>query len=147
MHRFLNSFEALLSIQLLVKCRNIILPTVMTPHEKYNHSPAQLFSMFNVVLTHVDYFQDIYYRNQAGFCFFWWKNLLADITLINSYTSQVQCTSLSRDKKFVTSLVQSAGLCSSRARWPLAPDFCPWATRKSQIFQTNHMMGTLNFTV
>ena len=40
-----------------------------------------------------------------------------------------------------------AGLCSSRARWPLVPNFCPRATRKSQIFHTNHMLGTLDFTV
>ena len=40
-----------------------------------------------------------------------------------------------------------AGLYSSRARWPLVPNFCPWATRKSQIFYTNHMLGTLDFTV
>ena len=39
------------------------------------------------------------------------------------------------------------GLCSSRAQWPLAPNFCLRATRKSQIFQTNHMLGTLDFTV
>ena len=39
------------------------------------------------------------------------------------------------------------GLCSNRARWPLAPNFCPWATRKSQFFHTNHMLGTLDFTV
>ena len=39
-----------------------------------------------------------------------------------------------------------SGLCSSRARWPLAPNFCPRATRKSQIFHTNHMLGTLDFT-
>ena len=38
-------------------------------------------------------------------------------------------------------------LCSSRARWPLAPNFCPRATRKSQIFHTNHMLDTLAFTV
>ena len=41
----------------------------------------------------------------------------------------------------------NAGVCSSRARWPLAPNFCPQATRKSQIFHTNHMLGTLDFTV
>ena len=28
-----------------------------------------------------------------------------------------------------------------------APNFCPQATRKSQIFHTNHMLGTLDFTV
>ena len=28
-----------------------------------------------------------------------------------------------------------SGLCSSRAWWPLAPNFCPWATRKSYFFQ------------
>ena len=44
-------------------------------------------------------------------------------------------------------IVFISGLCSSRARWPLAPNFCPWATRKSQIFHTNHMLGTLDFTV
>ena len=43
--------------------------------------------------------------------------------------------------------VQYSGLCSSRARWPLAPNFCPQETRKSQIFHTNHMLGTLDFTV
>ena len=41
----------------------------------------------------------------------------------------------------------AAGLCSSRAWWPLVPNFCPWATRKPQIFHTNHMLGTLDFTV
>ena len=40
----------------------------------------------------------------------------------------------------------SSGLCSSRPRWPLPPNFCSRATRKSQIFHTNHMLGTLNFT-
>ena len=39
-----------------------------------------------------------------------------------------------------------AGLCSSRAWWPLAPNFFSWMTRKSQIFSTNHMLGTLDFT-
>ena len=42
---------------------------------------------------------------------------------------------------------EHAGLCSSRAQWPMAPNFCPRATRKSQIFHTNHMLGTLDFTV
>ena len=41
----------------------------------------------------------------------------------------------------------NSGLCSSRARWPLAPNFYPQTTRKSQIFHTNHMLGTLDFTV
>ena len=40
----------------------------------------------------------------------------------------------------------SAGLCSSRARWPLTPNFCSLATRKSHIFHTNHMLGALDFT-
>ena len=40
-----------------------------------------------------------------------------------------------------------AGLCSSRARWPLAPNFCPQATRKSQIFHTNHKLGSLQFSL
>ena len=39
-----------------------------------------------------------------------------------------------------------AGLCSSRALWPLVPNFCSWTTRKSQIFHTNHILGTLVFT-
>ena len=34
------------------------------------------------------------------------------------------------------------GLCSSRARWPQAPNSCPRATRKSQIFHLNVMLGT-----
>ena len=38
------------------------------------------------------------------------------------------------------------GLCSSRAWWPLAPNFCSRATRKSQIFHTNHMLGTQHIT-
>jgi len=37
------------------------------------------------------------------------------------------------------------GLCSSRARWPLAPNFCSWATGKSYFLHTNHMLGTLDF--
>ena len=28
----------------------------------------------------------------------------------------------------------------------MAPNFCSWATRKSKIFHTNHMLGTLDFT-
>ena len=40
-----------------------------------------------------------------------------------------------------------SGLCSSRARWPLAPNVCPRATRKSQIFHANHMLGTLDSNV
>ena len=40
-----------------------------------------------------------------------------------------------------------AGLCSSRAWWHLVPNVCAQATRKSQIFHTNHMLGTLDFTV
>ena len=42
---------------------------------------------------------------------------------------------------------RNAELCSSRARWPLVPNFYPWATSKSQIFHTNHMPGTLDFTL
>ena len=38
------------------------------------------------------------------------------------------------------------GLCCHRAQWPLAPNFCFWASRKSRIFYTNHMQGTLDFT-
>ena len=46
-----------------------------------------------------------------------------------------------------THTIRPAGLCSSRAQWPLAPNFCPQVTRKSQIFRTNHMLGSLYFTV
>ena len=38
-----------------------------------------------------------------------------------------------------------SGLCSSRAQWPLAPNFCSQAIRKSYFFHTNHMLGTLDF--
>ena len=38
-------------------------------------------------------------------------------------------------------------LCSNRAWWPLKLHFCSWATRKSYFFHTNHMLGTLDFTV
>jgi len=38
------------------------------------------------------------------------------------------------------------GLCSSGAWWPMVPNFCSWATRKSKSFHTNHMLGTLDFT-
>ena len=34
MHRFMESFEALLTIHFFVKLRDIILPTVMTPIKK-----------------------------------------------------------------------------------------------------------------
>ena len=27
-----------------------------------------------------------------------------------------------------------SGLCATRAHWPLAPNFCSWATRKSHFF-------------
>ena len=38
-------------------------------------------------------------------------------------------------------------LCSCRAWWLLAPNLCSWVTRESKIFHTNHMLGTLDFTV
>ena len=44
------------------------------------------------------------------------------------------------------SLKIHTGLCSSRSQWPLAANFCSWATRTSQVFHTNHMLGTLDFT-
>ena len=34
MHRFMDSFEALLSMHFLVKCRKLISLTVTTPHKK-----------------------------------------------------------------------------------------------------------------
>ena len=43
-------------------------------------------------------------------------------------------------------LAETSRLCSSRAQWPLAPNFCSWATRKSYFFHTNHMLGTRDFT-
>lgn len=36
-------------------------------------------------------------------------------------------------------------LCSISSRWPVVPNFCPWATRKSYFFRTNHMLGILDF--
>ena len=61
MHRFMISFDSLLSIPLLVKCRNIILHTVIkhSSRNKINHLYS--FSMFNIVLARVDYFQDTCY--------------------------------------------------------------------------------------
>ena len=61
----------------------------------------------------------------------------------------VTCCKIKKPSKYWTFLILSCdkpGLCSSRARWPLAPNFCPRATRKSQIFHTNHTLGTLDFT-
>ena len=42
---------------------------------------------------------------------------------------------------------RKAGLCSSRAQWPLAPNFCIRAIRKCYFFHTNHMLGTLQFSL
>ena len=61
MHRFMISFETLLSIPLLVKCRNIILHTVIKHSLRNKITHLYSFSMFNIVLAHVDYFQDTYY--------------------------------------------------------------------------------------
>ena len=61
MHSFLNWFEARLSKQFLVKYHNMILPAVMILRKKSLISTV--FSMFNVVVECVDYFQDIFYRN------------------------------------------------------------------------------------
>ena len=36
-------------------------------------------------------------------------------------------------------ILNNVGLCSSRARWPLAPNFCSWAIRKSYFLHTNHV--------
>ena len=57
MHRFKHSYEALLSTVLRRGIRN-----------KTTHLYS-FFSTFNTVLARVDYFQDIFYRNQAGFFF------------------------------------------------------------------------------
>ena len=61
MHSFLNWFEARLSKQFLVKYHNMILPAVMILRKKSLISTV--FSIFNVVVARVDYFQDIFYRN------------------------------------------------------------------------------------
>ena len=61
MPSFLNWFEARLSKQFLVKYHNMILPAVMILRKKSLISTV--FSMFNVVVARVDYFQDIFYRN------------------------------------------------------------------------------------
>ena len=65
MHLFMNSYDALLSIHFLVKCRNIN-DTAL----EIKSLICTVFSMFNIVLANVNYFQDILYRYQAGFCFF-----------------------------------------------------------------------------
>ena len=36
-------------------------------------------------------------------------------------------------------ILNNVGLCSSRAWWPLAPNFCSWAIRKSYFLHTNHI--------
>ena len=66
--------------------------------------------MFNVVSAHVDYFQDIYYQKPSWILFLLTKKFVGerDFPTQNSYTGQVYCLSLSRDKKFLMSLVQSA---------------------------------------
>ena len=46
----------------------------------------------------------------------------------------------------ITSFDASSRLCSSRARWPVAPNFCSRGTIKSLLFHRNHMLGTLDFT-
>ena len=38
-----------------------------------------------------------------------------------------------------------ARLCSSRAWWPVGPNFCSRVTRKSLLFHRNHALGTLDF--
>ena len=35
-----------------------------------------------------------------------------------------------------------AGLCSSRARWPQATNFCPWANRKTYFLHRDLGLGT-----
>ena len=64
MHRFTHSYEALLSTHF-----NIILPTAL--RRRMGNKTTHLYSFFHVyaVLARVDYFRDIYYRNQDGFCF------------------------------------------------------------------------------
>ena len=43
-----------------------------------------------------------------------------------------------------TSFDASSRLCSSRARWPMASNFCSQPTRKSLLFHRNHMLCTLD---
>ena len=60
-------------------------------------------------------------------------------------------------KTFYSHCRATLGLHSSRAWWPLAPNICPLATRKSQIFHTNHVghprfysfraLGSLQFSL
>ena len=40
-----------------------------------------------------------------------------------------------------------AGLCSSRAQWPLVPNVCSRAIRKSYSFHTNHNAGHPRFYI
>ena len=86
--------------------------------------------MFNIVSAHLDYFQDIYYQKPSWILFLLMKKFVGErnFPIQNSYTSQVQCTSLSRDKKFVTSLVQSQCQSIQESRKQQMPK--PKAARK-----------------
>ena len=42
--------------------------------------------------------------------------------------------------------IKCQGCAVTESSGPLAPNFCSWASRKSWIFYTNHMQGTLDFT-
>ena len=72
--------------------------------------------MFNVVLARIDYFQDIYYRNQAVFCFFNDKNLQRRRKFVFERDFLIQNSLLVRFNDWVasvTSKVQSAIKTSS----------------------------------
>ena len=59
------------------------------------------------------------------------------------------CVMHSREKSvtFLFGLyIYQTRVCSSRARWFVAPNFCSRATRKSLPFHRNHMLGTLDLT-
>ena len=76
----------------------------------------------------------LFYRNQE-YLPFTMKKLEIPIVFLNPIGIKIKW------------FVPFTGLCSSRARWPLAPNFCSWVTRKSYFLHTNHMLGTLDFTV
>ena len=71
----MNSFEALLSIHFLVKCCNIILPTVMTTHEKQNNLSVQFFPCLTLSWQTLIIFRIYIIKTKLNFVSFDDKNL------------------------------------------------------------------------
>ena len=77
------------------------------------------------------------------------------IQQINSIVQALPCFQVGKTQHYIPCLGKTltkfqtlfTSLCSNRAQWPLAPNFGSWLTKKSYFFYSNHMQGTLNFTV